>query len=60
MPKEEEKTQEEKAEDFNKAYIALCKKHGLQIIADPAFKLSQDNGTYSIVVNIGLMEYKDV
>ena len=55
-----EKTKEEKAEDFNKAYKALCKKHGLQIVAEPAFKQSMDTGTYGVVINIGLMEYKDV
>lgn len=45
-----QKSDSELAQDFVKEYEALCKKHGFQIVVTPAWKVSQDTGTWSTVL----------
>lgn len=44
------KSEQEKANDFIKEYEALCKKHGFNIVVNPAFKAMTDTGTFAIVL----------
>jgi fatty acid-binding protein DegV len=43
------KTEQEKAQEFIKAYSELCEKHKFQIVVTPAFK-ARDDGTFSVVL----------
>ena len=47
--KVEVKTEQQKANEFTKEYEALCKKHGFNIVVNPAFK-ARDDGTFSVVL----------
>jgi hypothetical protein len=40
----------EEAQKFEEEYNELCKKHGLMLISMPQWKLSQDTGTFSMVL----------
>ena len=44
---------------FSKEYTELCKKHGLQIGFNPQWKQSSDTGTFSMVIQVVLIEYKE-
>jgi len=44
------KTEQDLVKDFVKDYEALCDKHQLRIVTNPAFKMSQDNGDWRIVL----------
>lgn len=52
----EDKTKKEIKEDrelmneFVNKYKILCEKYGFQIVVTPAYKLSQDTGTWSTVL----------
>ena len=51
QPKTEKpKTEQELAKAFVEAYQALCEKHGYSIQVTPAWKVSQDTGTWSTVL----------
>ena len=58
---EKPKTQQELAQDFMNEYTELCEKHGFQITVTPAYKVSQDTGTWSTVlqVAVGKISKKD-
>ena len=43
-------SEQEKAELFVKEYQSLCEKHGYTIQVTPAWKVSQDTGTWSTVL----------
>ena len=43
-------TENEKAHVFLNEYQALCDKHGFQIQVTPAYKVSQDTGTWSTIL----------
>ena len=47
--KDQPKTEQELAQDFVKEYEALCQKHQMQIVVNPAYK-SRDDGTFSTVL----------
>jgi len=44
------KTEQELAQSFVKEYSELCEKHGYQIQVTPAYKMSQDTGTWQTVL----------
>lgn len=48
-----EKSESDKAQDFLTEYNNLCRKHGFQIITNPAFR-SRDDGTFSVVLQAGV------
>lgn len=50
---------QKQAEDFQKDYVELCKKHGLQITFSPQWKQSLDTGAWFMVIAPVLVEYKD-
>ena len=56
--KEKTMTEQEKVQLFIDAYNALCMKHGMQIITNPAFK-SRDDGTWSVVMQTGVGKLPD-
>jgi hypothetical protein len=49
MP-EKEKTPQEKAEEFTKRYNELCKEFGLQIVFEPRWNQSKDQGDFRLVI----------
>ena len=55
------KSENELAEAFAKDYKALCEKHQLRIVTNPAFK-ARDDGTWSVVLqsSIGRLPKKVV
>jgi len=55
------KTEQELAKLFVSEYQALCEKHGYQIVVVPAWKVSQDTGTWSTVLqtSIGKLPAKE-
>ena len=55
------KSENELAETFVKEYKALCEKHQLRIVTNPAFK-ARDDGTWSLVLqsSIGRLPKKVV
>jgi len=58
---EKPKTEQELAQEFLKKYYALCEEYGLQILVTPAWKVSQDTGTWSTVLqtSIGKLPAKE-
>ena len=51
QPKTEKpKTEQELANEFINEYSALCEKHQYQIVVIPAYKVSQDTGTWHTVL----------
>lgn len=52
MP-EQEKTEQQRAQEFIEEYNALCEKHGLRISVIPAF-VARDDGTWSVVLQTGV------
>ena len=48
------KTEQQLAQEYLNEYQELCKKHGLQIIVTPAYKVSQDTGTWSTVLQVSV------
>ena len=44
------KTEQEKAQVFIEEYQELCEKHKFQLVITPAYKVSQDTGTWSTVL----------
>ena len=46
----EEKTEEQKAEDFVKEYQQLCKKHGFFITVIPGWAQSRDTGDWKMTL----------
>lgn len=61
-PKEDKVlTREQQVKVFIAEYQALCEKHNCQIIVTPAWKVSQDTGTWSTVLqsSIGEMPSKE-
>lgn len=54
-------SKQEAAQEFIKRYEALCEETGFQIIVVPAWKISQDTGTWSTVLqsSVGLMPKKN-
>ena len=44
---------------FMDEYLVLCRKHGVQLAFNPQWKLSTDTGTYSMVIQVVLAEYKE-
>lgn len=49
-------SKQELAQDFVKKYQALCQESGFQIIVTPAWKVSQDTGTWSMVLQTSVGE----
>lgn len=47
--KAEVKTEQQKADEFTREYMALCEKHGYRLVITPAFK-ARDDGTWSVVL----------
>lgn len=47
---------QELAQEFIKKYEALCEETGFQIIVTPAWKISQDTGTWSTVLQSSIGE----
>jgi hypothetical protein len=52
--KEQPKSDEELAKDFIKEYDALVEKHQMQIVANPAWKMSQDTGDWRLVIQVSV------
>lgn len=54
------KSEQELANEFIREYEELCKKHGFQIIVVPAWKVSQDTGTWSTILqsSVGRLSQK--
>lgn len=52
-----EQFEQEQVQEFGKKYHALCEKYGYQIVVSPAYKFSNDTGTFSTVLqpSIGKM-----
>jgi len=50
---------QEQANEFQKDYVELCKKHGLQITYAPQWKQSLDTGAWYMVIVPTLVEYND-
>lgn len=50
---------DEERKTFMDDYLELCKKHGLQIAFAPQWKQSMDTGTYSMVIQPIIIEYKE-
>ena len=44
------KSEQERANEFIKAYSELCEKHGFQIVVVPAWKAMTDTGTFNVVL----------
>ena len=65
QPKIEEadvvKTEQQLANEFIRKYSALCEEYQLQIVVTPAWKISQDTGTWSTVLqsSIGKLPKKE-
>ena len=51
--KVQSKTEQEKADDFIKEFNALCEKHQMQIVTNPAFK-ARDDGSWSVVLQTSI------
>lgn len=51
---EQPKTEQELAKLFVEEYQALCEKHGFQIVVTPAWKVSQDTGTWSTILQTSI------
>ena len=49
-PKKIEKSEQERVQDFVKAYQNLCEEHGYNIVVVPAFKAMADTGTFNVVL----------
>lgn len=47
-------TEQEKANLFIKEYQELCEKHGFQIVVVPVWKVSQDTGIWSTVLQFSV------
>lgn len=43
-------SEQDKANLFVKEYQELCEKHGFQMVVTPAWKVSQDTGTWSTIL----------
>ena len=65
QPKIEEadvvKTEQQLMQEFVNKYSALCEEYQLQIVVVPAWKISQDTGTWSTVLqsSIGKLPKKE-
>jgi predicted restriction endonuclease len=57
-PKEKEKTEQELANTFVAEYQALCKQHGMQLVANPVY-LKRDDGTFSLVIQYQVEKIKE-
>ena len=51
-------TLQERAEVFHKEYITLCKKYGLELVAEPSLRQSRDTGVFGLVVEMKVREIK--
>ena len=49
-----EDTEQQKIDKFITEYQALCEKHGYQIQVTPAYKMSQDTGTWQTVLQTSI------
>ena len=49
-------TLQERAEVFHKEYIELCKKHKIELVAEPNFRRSMDTGVFGIVIEMKVKE----
>lgn len=62
-PKKEQgvKSEQELAQEFVKRYEQLCDEFGFQIVVTPAWKISQDTGTWSTILqtSIGKISAKE-
>jgi hypothetical protein len=47
------KSDQQKAQEFVKAYEALCDTHQMRVVATPVYK-ARDDGTYSLIVNMSV------
>ena len=47
------KTEQQLAEAFAKEFNALCEKHQMQIVTNPAFK-ARDDGSWSVVLQTSI------
>ena len=56
-----ELSEQELAQAFIKEYEELCKKHGFNIVVNPAFKAMADTGTFNVVLqtSIGRLPKKE-
>ena len=54
----EVKTDEQMAQDFIKEYDELVAKHQMQIVANPAWKMSQDTGTFNLIIQVSVGKIK--
>ena len=52
--KNQPKSDEELAKDFIKEYDELSAKHQMQIVATPAWKMSQDTGDWRLVIQVSV------
>jgi len=49
--------EQEALKAYQKAYIALCKKHGYQVVTTPIWQ-NRDDGTWSMVLQTGIGRIK--
>lgn len=58
---QEEKSERDLMQEFIEKYQALCEEYKLQIVVTPAYKISQDTGVWSTVLqtSIGKMPAQD-
>ena len=49
-----EQSDQERMQEFWAKYTALCDEYRLQIIVTPAYKISQDTGTWSTVLQTSI------
>lgn len=54
QPIKEERSEQDKMQDFLKEYQELCTKHGYQIAVNPAWKVSQDTGVWGTVLQVSI------
>lgn len=48
------KSEQERVQDFVKAYQALCEEHEYQLVVSPAFKAMADTGTFNVVLQTSI------
>jgi len=49
-----EKTPQEKVDEFTRRYQELCKELGLQIVFEPKWNQSKDQGDFRLVIVVAL------
>ncbi len=52
----EEKTEQQKADEFVEAYKKLCEEHGFTINVTPTWKQSMDTGDFRLVLQTSVQK----